>query len=229
MVYSLAKGFVHDSIPLGGETFKMMGKKTGAFEATVTDDPTGFTPEKLAEFDAVMMNNTTGDCLPTPEQRKALLDFVKSGKGVAGIHSATDALYKCSEYGEMMGGYFNGHPFGRITVKLDDPTSPINAAFEGKGFDICRRDLHVPRSVLAGETAHPGEHRREKVEEGPGDVGEVRDEALEEPARRRLRLELDPPVRAGPRVLLCVRALARDVLEPGRLAALAGWFAVRVG
>ncbi len=158
LVYSLAKGFVHDSIPLGGKTFEIMGRKTGAFEATVTCDPTVFTPEKLAEFDAVMMNNTTGDCLPAPEQRKALADFVKSGKGVAGIHSATDALYKCAEYGEMMGGYFNGHPFGQITVKLDDPTSPINAAFAGKGFDIAdeiytfrdpysREKLHVLMSV----------------------------------------------------------------------------------
>ena len=155
LVYSLAKGFVHDSIPLGGKTFALMGRKTGAFEATETADPAMFTPEKLAEFDAVMMNNTTGDCLPTRQQQQALVDFVKGGKGVAGIHSATDALYGCPQYGEMMGGYFNGHPFGPITVKLDDPSSPINAAFGGKGFDIVRRDLHVPRPVLAGEAACP--------------------------------------------------------------------------
>ncbi len=136
LVYSLAKGFVHDSIPLGGKTFALMGRKTGAFQVTETVDPAVFTPAKLAEFDAVMMNNTTGDCLPTRQQQQALVDFVKGGKGIAGIHSATDALYGCAQYGEMMGGYFNGHPFGQITVKLDDPSSPINAAFGGKGFDI---------------------------------------------------------------------------------------------
>jgi type 1 glutamine amidotransferase len=136
LVFNRAAGFVHDSIPLGAKTWELMGKKTGAFEATVTDDPAVFAPEKLQEFDAVMMNNTTGDCLPKPQQQKALLEFVKGGKGIAGVHSATDAMYKCPEYGAMMGGYFNGHPFHKIAVKLNDPANPINAAFAGKGFDF---------------------------------------------------------------------------------------------
>ncbi len=153
LVYSLAKGFVHDAIPLGGKTFALMGRKTGAFEATETADPAVFTPAKLAEFDAVMMNNTTGDCLPTRQQQQALVDFVKGGKGVAGIHSATDALYGCSQYGEMMGGYFNGHPFGPITVKLDDPSSPINAVFGGKGFDIVD-EIYTFRAPYSREKLH---------------------------------------------------------------------------
>jgi type 1 glutamine amidotransferase len=36
----------------------------------------------------------------------------------------------------MMGGFFAGHPFGKIKVRNDDPKSPINAAFKGEGFDI---------------------------------------------------------------------------------------------
>ncbi len=153
LVYSLAKGFVHDSIPLGGKTFALMGRKTGAFQVTETVDPAVFTPAKLAEFDAVMMNNTTGDCLPTRQQQQALVDFVKGGKGIAGIHSATDALYGCAQYGEMMGGYFNGHPFGQITVKLDDPSSPINAAFGGKGFDISD-EIYTFRAPYSREKLH---------------------------------------------------------------------------
>ncbi len=153
LVYSLAKGFVHDAIPLGAKTFAIMGRKTGAFEATETADPAVFTPEKLAEFDAVMMNNTTGDCLPTRQQQQALVDFVKGGKGVAGVHSATDALYGCPQYGEMMGGYFNGHPFGQISVKLDDASSPINAVFGGKGFDIAD-EIYTFRAPYSREKLH---------------------------------------------------------------------------
>jgi len=158
LVFNRAAGFVHDVIPLGSKTWELMGQKTGAFEATVTSDPDVFAPEKLQEFDAVMMNNTTGDCLPKPEQRKALLDFVKGGKGIAGVHSATDAMYKCAEYGAMMGGYFNGHPFHKITIKVDDAASPINAAFAGKDLNFddeiytfrdpySRGKLHVLLSV----------------------------------------------------------------------------------
>lgn len=40
------------------------------------------------------------------------------------------------EYGEMMGGYFNGHPGGKVIVKIDDPDHPINKAFNKQGFEI---------------------------------------------------------------------------------------------
>jgi len=128
LVFNRAAGFVHDVIPLGSKTWELMGQKTGAFEATVTSDPDVFAPEKLQEFDAVMMNNTT------------------------------DAMYKCAEYGAMMGGYFNGHPFHKITIKVDDAASPINAAFAGKDLNFddeiytfrdpySRGKLHVLLSV----------------------------------------------------------------------------------
>ncbi len=68
--------------------------------------------------------------------KQSLLDFVKSGKGLAGAHAATDCYYTWKEYGAMIGGYFSGHPYNKIKVRNDDPTSPINAAFEGKGFDF---------------------------------------------------------------------------------------------
>ena len=43
-----------------------------------------------------------------------LIDFVeKDGKGLAGIHAATDAYYDDRAYGEMIGGYFAGHPRAR--------------------------------------------------------------------------------------------------------------------
>ena len=112
-----------------------------------------FTPKNLAKYDAVMMNNTTGDNLPKPEQKKALRDFVKGGKGIAGIHSACDAFYNWPEYGEMMGGYFAGHPFSQITVKLDDPASPINAAFEGQGFDFVD-EIYTFRAPYSREKLH---------------------------------------------------------------------------
>ena len=153
LVYNLAKGFVHDAIPLGAKTWETMGKKTGAFAAGAPTIPRCSRRTSCAEFDAVMMNNTTGDCLPKPEQQKALLDFVKSGKGIAGVHSATDAMYKCAEYGAMMGGYFMGHPFSQITVKVDDPASPINAMFGGKGFDFAD-EIYTFRDPYSREKLH---------------------------------------------------------------------------
>jgi type 1 glutamine amidotransferase len=160
LIFSLTKGFPHSSVSIGAKTFEIMGAKTGAWESVNTLDPSYFAPDKLKDFDAVVMNNTTGkDLITDPAQKQSLLDFVKSGKGIIGVHSATDAFYeKWPEYGEMMGGLFQGHPFRQISVKIDDPTSPLTAMFAGKGFEISdeiytfkdpysREKLHILLSI----------------------------------------------------------------------------------
>ena len=59
----------------------------------------------LAQFDAVMFF-TNGNLPFTDSQNRAIIDFVKSGKGFIGIHCASLTLYTFPEYGEMLGGYF---------------------------------------------------------------------------------------------------------------------------
>ena len=143
LVFWRCEGFYHKNIPVVNEALKIMGQKTGAFEVTVcTDDYSVFTPEKLAQFDAVCLNNTTHlkfNPKETPERCKALMDFVKGGKGLIGVHAATDNFYDWPEGMEMMGGKFTGHPWtagGTWAFKIDDPDHPLMAAFEGKGFKI---------------------------------------------------------------------------------------------
>ncbi|NIA13710.1 MAG: hypothetical protein GWP08_06475 [Nitrospiraceae bacterium] len=157
LVYTACRGYVHASIPVGAKMLELMGEKTGAFEAVVTDDPAMFEPDNLAQFDAVCMNNTTGpvfmpegyEKLSQEEQAAArerdaalkasLLAFVKGGKGLVGIHAATDCLYEWPDYGEMIGGYFDGHPWSSgdtVGVRLDDPAHPLNAGFKGRKFRI---------------------------------------------------------------------------------------------
>jgi type 1 glutamine amidotransferase len=190
LVFTLTRGFPHSSVPVAAKAFEIMGQKTGAFEAVVSDDIAMFEPETLRQFDAVLMDNTTGDLFAvdtknlTQEEQKAakdrsarlrrsLLEFVNGGKGIAGVHAATDCFYNWKEYGEMMGGYFNGHPFSDIVVKNDDPKSPVNAAFQGEGFanrdemytfrePYSREKLHILLSIdmdktkLADDPAKPG-------------------------------------------------------------------------
>lgn len=139
LVYTACKGFVHDAIPFGTAAVETLGRKTGAFEAVASDDPAVFKPESLAKFDAVCFNNATGELFEDDALKQGLLDFVKGGKGIIGLHAATDCFYKWPEFGELMGGYFDGHPWTAdctVTVKIDDLASPINAAFGGQGFDI---------------------------------------------------------------------------------------------
>ncbi len=152
LVFTLATGYVHGSIPTGAKAFELMGKKTGAFETVISSDPGMFEEDRLKDFDAVLMLSTTGEGfglrrgefakLPPEKQayyerlRKNLLEYVGRGKGLMGIHAAADSAYEWPEYGKLMGGYFHSHPWGKIVVKIDDPKSPINACFHGQEFNI---------------------------------------------------------------------------------------------
>ena len=145
LVYTRTGGFRHGSIPVGVETMKRLGEKTGLFHVTHSEDPASFEADSLAKYDAVFMLNTTGEAFAAGDQaveerRKGnLLAFVNSGKGLIGVHSATDTYKDWKEYNEMMGGAFVGHPWGSgetVRVQNLDPKHPVNASFKGEGLTL---------------------------------------------------------------------------------------------
>jgi type 1 glutamine amidotransferase len=69
-------------------------------------------------------------------EKAALIDFVRSGGGFIGVHSATDTFYTWSDYLDPIGGYFNGHPWHQaVTVKVVDPRDPL-VAFLGTSLQV---------------------------------------------------------------------------------------------
>ena len=127
------KGYHHASTEPSIPAVMTLGRTSGAFTTTVTDDASVITADMLKDYDAVMF--FTSGKLPMDEpQKKALMDFIKSGKGFIGIHSATDTFNDWPEYGEMIGGYFDGHPWSQeVTVRVEDPRFP-GMNFLGKSF-----------------------------------------------------------------------------------------------
>ncbi len=139
LVFSLCNGYKHASIKYWNKVLVMMGDKTGAYKATVSYDIEMLRPANLNKFDAVVFNNTTRLKGLDAEIRKGLLDFLKGGKGVFGIHAATDNFNDWPEMQQIMGGKFTGHPWGSgstVAVKLDDPDHPLMKVFKGAGFKI---------------------------------------------------------------------------------------------
>ncbi|MBW8747075.1 MAG: ThuA domain-containing protein [Acidobacteria bacterium] len=183
LVYGYADGWVHSSIPLAARMVEEMGKKTGAWTTTITYNPVDITPENLAYFDCIFLDNTTGaflddkkDAAVTEARRKALLDFVRSGKGIVGVHAASDSYHGHTagdagapakligtwpEWNKTIGGFFKFHWLypQMVTVKIDDPKSPLTAMFHGKEFTIhdeiytyaqdsfSRKNVHVLTSI----------------------------------------------------------------------------------
>jgi hypothetical protein len=77
-----------------------LGRKTGAWSTTVTYDPNAITSENLKQYDAIVLDSTVGafldeagDQTATAERRAAFLAFVRGGKGLVGIHAATDTYH----------------------------------------------------------------------------------------------------------------------------------------
>jgi type 1 glutamine amidotransferase len=119
-----AAGFQHGVLPLSENVLREIGTASRAFEVTVARDSSLVSRESLRDYDAVVFY-TSGELPLSDVQKKALLDFVRSGKGFAGIHSATDTLYSWPEYGELIGGYFDGHPWHQeVAIETEDPVHP---------------------------------------------------------------------------------------------------------
>lgn len=143
LVITESKGFRHgcvtrqgDQLSLVEKTFIELGKKSGMFEAVCSQDSRkDITAENLKNFDAVWFY-TTGE-LPLSDVQKAdLLAFVRSGKGFGGSHSATDTFYKWKEYGDLIGAYFDGHPWHtKINVIVEDKKHPATKHL-GDSFEI---------------------------------------------------------------------------------------------
>lgn len=117
-------GFRHDVLPLTHQIVRDLATSSGAFTVTVTEDARAISEAGLRDYDAVFFY-TTGELPMNDAQKGALLAFVKGGKGFAGAHSATDTFYKWPEYGELIGGYFDEHPWHeQVTVRVEDRKHP---------------------------------------------------------------------------------------------------------
>ncbi len=171
LVLARATGFVHTSIPLAAKMVEYLGDRTGAWMTTITYDAAAITPENLKHYDAIFLDNTTGAFLDDPNdkaasdvRRQALLDFVKGGKGLAGIHAATDSYHTngpapdgtWAEFNQMIGGFFKFHWVypTLIPVKVDDPQSPLTVMYPARGFEIVDETYTFAQDSFSRKRVH---------------------------------------------------------------------------
>lgn len=164
LVIGETKGFQHDSVSHAMAMFEKLGYDSGLFDVFLKTDTQLITKKKLTGnaknldyFDAVVFY-TTGELPLDDEQKGALLSFVKDdGKGFLGMHSATDTFYKWPEYGQMIGGYFDNHPWHKeVKIKIENHTFPGMAQFADsitlndeiyQFKDYSRKDVRVLMSL----------------------------------------------------------------------------------
>ncbi|NEW84294.1 MAG: DUF1080 domain-containing protein [Mariniphaga sp.] len=137
-----------DAILWASKAIELTGEKTKAFTSTVSSDPVVFDPQNLQKFDAVILNNSTGNFFGEGDiaetRKQSLINFVREGKGLIGIHAVTafdnngnkPLSYVEKSYREMFGGSLAQHPFNYdeyspLTVMVEDPKHATCKTFGG--------------------------------------------------------------------------------------------------
>lgn len=130
-------GFRHGSVTrkegelsISERVMTELGVASNEFRVECSQDVAqDFTKEKLQHFDIVMFY-TTGK-LPIAEEDLDYFfnDWLKQkGHGFIGTHSAADTFKDYEPYWDMIGGTFNGHPWGSgstVTITNHEPNHPI--------------------------------------------------------------------------------------------------------
>ncbi len=131
LIFSKTAGYRHKSISSG---IKMLYDQSPEqnWIITATEDASLFTDDFLKTFDVAVFLNPTGDGL-NDAQQKAFEKWIKKGKGLVGIHAATDFEYDWPFYGNLIGAYFLTHPPAqKATVIFENFDHPAMKPFEGK-------------------------------------------------------------------------------------------------
>lgn len=114
-----------------------LGLRSGLFRTNCSQDAEhDFTREALDNHDIVMFYTTGGygsgkNDLPIDKETLDyfLNDWLKQkGHGFIGVHSATDTFHNYEPYWDMIGGTFDGHPWGAdatVTVTVHEPSHPV--------------------------------------------------------------------------------------------------------
>ncbi len=156
LFFSKSSGFEHSVISYKKEkpswaekTLLELGEKNN-WEFTFSKDGSLFSPEYLAQFDALFFYTTGNLCEAgtdgqppmTEAGKQAFLDFVANGKGFIGTHSASDTFHTNNEankgpdryanhgedadaYVKMLGGEFIKHGAQQVAkMRCVDPKFP---------------------------------------------------------------------------------------------------------
>jgi type 1 glutamine amidotransferase len=127
------KGYRHEAVSHAMATIERLGTETGLWETTLRTDTEALTKKKL-EYNAKNLTNfdvviffTGGDLDLDAQQKSDFLSFIHDdGRGFIGIHSAAITFVNWPEYGEMIGGYYDEHPWGTFDapIVVEDPGFP---------------------------------------------------------------------------------------------------------
>ncbi len=154
LVIGQTKGFEHDSVPDAMGSVWKMGQDSDLWTTYIRTDTelitkgkVGANGKNLNYFDLLVFASTTGEMDLTDEQKKDMMSFIHDdGKGFVGIHAALDTNYKWPEYGEMIGGWFDQHPWGTFQAPILNEGGNFPATMQFPHSMAKRDEIYQPKS-----------------------------------------------------------------------------------
>ena len=138
-------GYIHDNIPASVDMFQKLGENE-QFTVDVTDNSAVFATPALQQYDVIVFDNTNNDVFDTQAERDGLMQFVRSGKGIVGVHIACGTEREWSWFTQMMGGTFDFHPqFQEFPVWVVDSLHPSIAGIPSPW--IVKDELYIMKEM----------------------------------------------------------------------------------
>jgi len=141
------KDYQHDSVSHALATIEHLGRTSGVFDTYIRTDiqlltkrPPVFAEKNtvadpnyktLNDFDLIFFYGI-GELELTDRQKADVMSFIKEdGKGFVGVHTAVHAFHTWPEFGELIGGSFDDHPWNIVDapVIVEDPAFPAMKGF----------------------------------------------------------------------------------------------------
>jgi uncharacterized protein len=129
--------YQHAAISHALATIERLGRESGLYDTWIRTDTQLVTKQHapgvrdLDDFDAIFFYSI-GELPMTAEQKSDLLSFIRDqGKGFVAAHTGNNAFFSWPEFGEMIGGRFDDHPWELFDapVIVEDPGFPAMKAF----------------------------------------------------------------------------------------------------
>ncbi len=98
-------------------------------ELEYTERLADLNPQKLAGFDGLVIYANHTEI--SPEQERALLEFVAGGKGLAALHCASYCFLNSPAYIELVGAQFKEHGTGVFRTMIGEAEHPLVRGYGG--------------------------------------------------------------------------------------------------
>jgi type 1 glutamine amidotransferase len=161
LIFTKTRAFRHESIGPGLKAIQDYFAEHG-ITSIQSEDSLLFRPEKLQSFDVLLFFQTTGPILDSTG-RLALMQFIHSGKGFVGVHSAADTEYDWPWFSALLGARFADHPDiqSGVLIKVDSAQIatrhlPARWTRTDEWYNFKSAPTHVHVELMADESTYTG-------------------------------------------------------------------------